>query len=334
MRFLLIFLLFAVQIARAEIPDEFQAMVVEPAFSFTERLIDLTPAFDKSKQLNKPLLVYLGAADCPPCKEYTVFLRKHQQEMKAALSDVVLVDIRTWLTGAKLFFKIYDKKYTVEEFKTFVGDSNNELFYPSWWLLTSQGKQVRQLPHGMSIFSSVENHIRLIKGPYTQKQNAKRDISDFLKSTYGVVFTPSPIEKARWNCPEDRSAKPSGSTNRNWVCNRSDPSYQRLVVWSDDESRSLQIETDNFIAMAGGKDAKRGEASCVGERLSISSAATANIRDCKLPLPNGDFYVSFAHLKHAGSYLSFIVRNASPTGSTPKVASDLREWLAEIKFEQ
>ena len=333
MRLFLLSLLFVVQIARAEIPDAFEPLVVKPAFSFSERRIDLTPAFEKARRLNKPILVYLGAADCPPCKDYTAFLQRHQEEMKVVFSEMVLVDIRTWLTGAKLTFQIRDKTYTVEEFKNHIGDSNAELYYPSWWLLTVEGKQVRQLPHGTSLYSSVESHTRLLKGPYTRQ--AKRDLSDFLKSTYGVIYTPPLAQKARWNCPEGRAAKPSGKTNRNWVCIRSDPRYERIVVWSDGEGRSAQIETDNFIAMAGGRDAQRGDASCADQQITLSSVpAQVSIRDCKLPLPNGDFYVSFAHIKNAGSYLSFIVRNFGSTGSTPKVEADLREWLTEIKFEQ
>ncbi|MBC7609293.1 MAG: hypothetical protein H7228_06895 [Polaromonas sp.] len=152
------------QVARAEIPDEFQPLVVRPAFGFSERLVDLTPAFEMSKQVNKPILVYLGAADCPPCKDYTLFLMRNKDDMKAALGNVVLVDIRTWLKGPKLSFKIYDKAYTVAEFKARIGDSNKGLYYPSWWLITADGKQLRQLPQGSTNFTSVESHIRLIKG--------------------------------------------------------------------------------------------------------------------------------------------------------------------------
>lgn len=169
---------------------------------------------------------------------------------------------------------------------------------------------------------------------YTQNENAKRDISDFLNSTYGIGYTPSFLQKARWNCPEGRMTKPSGTTKRNWVCERPDASYRRNILWSDGESRSSQIEKENFTAMAGGKDAERGDESCVEAPMSYAEGTVqVKIRDCKLPLPNGEFYVSFAHFKYRDAYLNFVVRNASSTGSTPKVAADLREWLAELKFE-
>jgi hypothetical protein len=164
MRLGLLTLLVFIQSAHAEIPDVFEPLVIKPPFSFSERVIDLTPAFEKSKRLRKPMLVYLGAADCPPCKDYTLFLGKHKEEMKAAFADVVLVDIRTWLRGVKPTFQIYDKTYTVAQFKAWIGDSNKGLFYPSWWLLTEDGKQVRQLPQGSSNFTSVESHIRLLRG--------------------------------------------------------------------------------------------------------------------------------------------------------------------------
>ncbi|MFA5914474.1 MAG: thioredoxin family protein [Sterolibacterium sp.] len=164
MRFILLSLFLVVQVAHAEIPDFFQPMVVTPPFSFSERLIDLTPAFEKAKQLNKPILIYLGANDCPPCKRYTAFLERHEEEMKPAFAKLVLVDIRTWLKGPKLIFQLHDRTYSVAEFKALVGDTNKGLFYPTWWLLNPEGKQMHQLPQGSSNFTSVSNHIRLLEG--------------------------------------------------------------------------------------------------------------------------------------------------------------------------
>ena len=164
MRFILLSFFLVVQTARADIPDFFQPLVVKPPFSFSDRIVDLTPAFEKAKRLNKPMLVYLGADDCPPCKAYSVFLERHKEEMRPSFAKVVVVDIRTWLKGPALTFQIYDKKYNVAEFKARVGDANKRLFYPTWWLLTPEGTQLRQLPQGSSNFTSVENHIRLLEG--------------------------------------------------------------------------------------------------------------------------------------------------------------------------
>jgi len=162
-RFLFLACILIVQTAYAALPDDYQPLVVKPPLSFSERVIDLTPAFEKAKKLNKPMLVYLGAADCPPCKNYTLFLESHKDEMKPVLAKVVLVDIQTWLKGPKLIFKIADKRYSFDEFNVLVGDPNRILLYPSWWLLTPEGKQVRQLPRNTSKFTFVESHINLLR---------------------------------------------------------------------------------------------------------------------------------------------------------------------------
>jgi len=99
-------LFFFIQSVHAEIPDAYQPLVIKPAFSFTERRVDLTPALLQARRLNKPLLVYLGAYDCPPCKRYTGFLENHVEAMRPALDAVVVLDIRTWLKGPKLVFQI------------------------------------------------------------------------------------------------------------------------------------------------------------------------------------------------------------------------------------
>lgn len=170
MRFFLLInvLCLSAQLVFAEIPDAFQPLIVKPPFSFSERLVDLTPAFERAKQRNKPMLIYLGAADCGPCKKYTLFLDQHKDELLGPLADVVLVDIRTWLRGPDLKFQVYDKKYTVDEFVAGTGDSRRCDGYPWWWFLNPDGKQVRQLPKGSRHFASVESHIRLIKIPTTE----------------------------------------------------------------------------------------------------------------------------------------------------------------------
>jgi thiol-disulfide isomerase/thioredoxin len=68
-----------VQAVRAEIPEAYHPIVVKAPFSLSERVFDLTPGFAKAKAMNMPVLVYLGAADCPPCKEYTKFLKEHEK---------------------------------------------------------------------------------------------------------------------------------------------------------------------------------------------------------------------------------------------------------------
>jgi len=164
MKLLLVALLFLVQAARAELPEVYHPIVVKPPFSLSERVFDLTPAFEKAKAKNMPVLVYLGAADCPPCKEYTKFLEMHEKELVPVFAKFVVVEIRTWLRGGALVFKIGEHKYTDAQFTSLIGDVNPGRYYPAWWLLTPEARQVRQLPSGSSNFLNVNNHIRLLEG--------------------------------------------------------------------------------------------------------------------------------------------------------------------------
>ena len=143
---------------RAEIPDSYKPLVVEPPFSFTERVFDLTAAVARAQSEAKPLFVYVGAYDCPPCKDYKRFLQEHRTELEPAFQKVVVVDIRTWLKGPKLVFKIADKQYTLDEFRTLVGDRNKIFTYPYYWILSSEPKQLRQLPLGSRYYMDVERH--------------------------------------------------------------------------------------------------------------------------------------------------------------------------------
>jgi hypothetical protein len=117
---------------------------------------------------------------------------------------------------------------------------------------------------------------------------------------------------------------------------RRDPQLYRLIVWRiATDAASLTVERDNFDAMAGGKDAQRGEPQCKNAPHTIGNGNVPGvIKDCMLPLPNGKFYVSFFHFTHRDLGFTFLVRNASPSGSTAKVAEDLREWLEELTFNE
>lgn len=81
--------------AHADLPDSFQPLVPQPPFSFTQRVFDLSPAFAQARAQDKPVFIYLGASDCPPCVDYTKFLAKQRDALKPAFDGVVLVDLRT-----------------------------------------------------------------------------------------------------------------------------------------------------------------------------------------------------------------------------------------------
>ncbi len=149
--------------AQAAIPDDYSPVVVEAPFSLRERVFDLTPALEAAKKTGKSMVIYLGATDCPPCLQYTKFLASHRSELKEAFSQVVVVDIRTWLRGPTMYLRVNDKRLTFNQFKTLVGDASKTLVFPSFWLLSPELKQLKELPPGIKDFLSVSQHLEILK---------------------------------------------------------------------------------------------------------------------------------------------------------------------------
>lgn len=151
---------------RAEIPDEYHPIIIKPPFSFSERLVDFTEALEKANYEKKPLYIYLGADDCPPCREYKRFLSENRSALKEEFSNVIIVDIRTWLKGPNLVFKVGEKKYSFAKFKTLVGDRNTFLTYPYFWLISpTTVKQLKQLPQGTSNYLHVDKQLEILRVP-------------------------------------------------------------------------------------------------------------------------------------------------------------------------
>jgi thiol-disulfide isomerase/thioredoxin len=128
-------------------------------------VFDLTPALETAKSTGKPIFLYLGAKDCPPCLDYKRFLSDHRSELKEAFSEVVVVDIRTWLRGPSMSLKIKDQSLTFNQFKTLVGDTSKTLVFPSFWLLSPGLKQLKELPSGVKAYLNVSQHLELLKIP-------------------------------------------------------------------------------------------------------------------------------------------------------------------------
>jgi thioredoxin-related protein len=160
---LLVLIGFLVLSANAAIPDDYTPVVVEAPFSLRERVFDLMPAIESSRKTGKPLFIYLGAKDCPPCLQYKKFLASHRSELKEAFSELVVVDIRTWLRGPTMYVKFDDKRLTFNQFKTLVGDTSKNLVFPSFWLLSPELKQIKELPSGVKDFLSVDQHLEILK---------------------------------------------------------------------------------------------------------------------------------------------------------------------------
>lgn len=149
--------------AIAGIPDNYNPIPIDPPFSFSERLIDLTPAIAKAKKDGKPILIYMGAQDCPPCKQYEQFLEKNHKALASTYESLVVVDVRSWLKGPKLVFQVADKRYSLDEFKAAVGDGNRSYTWPYWWLITPDLRQLKQLPRGSKYYLEVEQHKNLFR---------------------------------------------------------------------------------------------------------------------------------------------------------------------------
>ncbi len=162
-RFLTALIGFFVLSAHAGIPDEYSPVVVEAPFSLRERVFDLTPAIESSKKTGKPLYIYLGATDCPPCLQYKKFLTSHRSELKTAFSEFVVVDIRTWLRGPTMHVKVDDKRLTFNQFKALVGDTSKTLVFPSFWMLSPELKPLKELPSGIKDYLNVNQHLEILK---------------------------------------------------------------------------------------------------------------------------------------------------------------------------
>ena len=151
--------------ANAEIPEEYRPIVVTPPFSLTERLVDLSNVIEKARSENKPLYIYLGAEDCPPCREYKKFLSRNHSELEEAFARVIVVDIHTWLKGPDLVFKIGEKRYSFNEFNVLVGDSTKFLTYPYFWFVSPALRQLKQLPQRSRDYLQVDKQLELLRIP-------------------------------------------------------------------------------------------------------------------------------------------------------------------------
>jgi thioredoxin-related protein len=154
----------------AKIPDIYQPIVVTARMSFSERRFDLTEAVKHSQATGKPMLIYVGAEDCPPCKLFSTFLIENVAALKDPIANVVVVDIRTWLRGPKIVFAIGSREYSTAEFMALTGDSRQEFSFPYFWFVDSELRQVRQLPIGSSNYMSVDRLRDLIVTPVSGKR--------------------------------------------------------------------------------------------------------------------------------------------------------------------
>jgi thiol-disulfide isomerase/thioredoxin len=131
-------------ITNADFPDAYKAHVIKPPFSMSERVVDLTPALERARVQGKPILLYMGAQDCPPCRQYEQFLVQNQNELSAMYDRWLVVEVRSRLREP-------------------VGDSNKVYSWPYWWLITPELRQIRQLPQGSKHFLNLDRHKKFLQ---------------------------------------------------------------------------------------------------------------------------------------------------------------------------
>jgi hypothetical protein len=64
-----------------------------------------------------------------------------------------------------MYLKAEDKRLTFNQFKTLVGDSSKTLVFPSFWMLSPELKQLKQLPSGVKDYLDVNLHQDILKIP-------------------------------------------------------------------------------------------------------------------------------------------------------------------------
>ena len=149
--------------AFAGIPSEYQAITVQPPFSFSQRVFDITSAVNKAKEEKKNLLIYLGAQDCPPCKTYENFLKENFTSLKDDFKKVIFLELDTYLKGPQIVIRVDGKDQNIKDFFLSAGQEKFILRYPSFWLLSPDLKIVKNLQRGITGLTTVEATKAMLK---------------------------------------------------------------------------------------------------------------------------------------------------------------------------
>lgn len=134
----------------AKIPDAFNPIVIEPKVVDSKRFVDLRPVLALARETNKPIFIYIGAGDCPPCRVFNNMLHRNMDELSPALDKWVVVDIRTWIRGPKFEWQIDGRKITTAEFFQILGYTRQSAF-PTYLLFNQDFKLLSLAPEGVDI---------------------------------------------------------------------------------------------------------------------------------------------------------------------------------------
>jgi hypothetical protein len=151
----------------AGIPSDYAPLVVLPT-GMPERFeFDLSAALARARTDNKRLYVYLGASDCPYCREYETFLAHNAVALAPEfVKDYLVVDLRSNLsvTARRLYIRIGGSSLPYTDFQRSIGDARvRALVYPCVWLLDQQARPLMQMPTGAGTFETVAEQLDILR---------------------------------------------------------------------------------------------------------------------------------------------------------------------------
>lgn len=157
----------AASAAVAGIPAAYAPIVVMPVGTPQRYEFDLTAALARAQRERKRLYVYLGADNCPFCREYEAFLDRNAAELTPHFAkDYLVVDLRSTLSAlaSRLYIRIGDVSLPYADFQRSIGDERaRALVYPSVWLLNGAAKPLMQMPAGAGTFETVPEQLEILR---------------------------------------------------------------------------------------------------------------------------------------------------------------------------
>ena len=157
----------AASAAVAGIPAAYAPIVVMPVGTPQRYEFDLTAALARAQRERKRLYVYLGADNCPFCREYEAFLDRNAAELTPHFAkDYLVVDLRSTLSAlaSRLYIRIGDVSLPYADFQRSIGDERaRALVYPSVWLLNGAARPLMQMPAGAGTFETVPEQLEILR---------------------------------------------------------------------------------------------------------------------------------------------------------------------------
>ena len=138
--------------AWARLPDAYAAIRVQAGPGDAERRFDLRPAIEAARKAGKPMLLYVGAHDCPYCQVLERSFGAHADRLAPRIrARYVLVEIEGWLRGPKRVFVLPDGEFGIETINARLGlsERGRRFVWPSFFVLDpGTMKSIKPLSEG------------------------------------------------------------------------------------------------------------------------------------------------------------------------------------------